>query len=86
MIARRLGSGMTVLLADFNEENMNQLASRLSGDGFKAETQVVDVSDRDSMRSLAKRAGELGTVTMAAHTADCPRRWRRPTRFCGSTS
>lgn len=68
-IARRLGSGKTVLLADFNEELLTSTAAELSRDGFNVHTQVVDVSSRPSVASLAERAAELGPVLQVAHTA-----------------
>lgn len=68
-IARRLGTGRTVLLADFNETTLNNAASTLHGEGHEVTAQVVDVSDHNSVASLADLAAELGRVTHVAHTA-----------------
>lgn len=68
-IARRSGSGKTLLLADFNEELLGKVSSELSRDGYEVATAVVDVSSRDSVASLADRAAETGRVMAVAHTA-----------------
>ena len=68
-IARRLGPGRQVLLADFNEELLDRVASALAGDGYAVTARTVDVSDQASLASLAKAAAELGAVTQVAHTA-----------------
>jgi NAD(P)-dependent dehydrogenase (short-subunit alcohol dehydrogenase family) len=68
-IARRVGSGKTVLLADFNENTLNAAADELRGDGFTIHTQTVDVSDAASVKALAAAAADLGPVTQLVHTA-----------------
>lgn len=68
-IARRIGSGSSILLADFNEDLLTEAAAELSGDGFDVHVQTVDVSSRDSVAALARRAAELGAVLQVAHTA-----------------
>jgi NAD(P)-dependent dehydrogenase (short-subunit alcohol dehydrogenase family) len=68
-IARRLGSGSAILLADFNTEALNLTAAGLRDDGFSVTTQTVDVSSIDSVRELAAKAASLGTVSQVAHTA-----------------
>lgn len=68
-IARRLGSGDRILLADFNSNALEATATRLRGDGFDVTTQVVDVSSLESVHELALKAASLGPVTRVAHTA-----------------
>jgi NAD(P)-dependent dehydrogenase (short-subunit alcohol dehydrogenase family) len=68
-IARRLGSGRKVLLADFAESTLERVAGALTGDGYQVHTQLVDVSQRKSVAELAAVAAELGPVTTLAHTA-----------------
>ncbi|MFJ3034976.1 SDR family oxidoreductase [Curtobacterium pusillum] len=68
-IARRLGAGKTVLIADFNESLLEGVATSLRGDGYRVETHTVDVSSRESVRELAARAAALGPVAQVAHTA-----------------
>ncbi|MGW6770210.1 SDR family oxidoreductase [Streptomyces sp. NPDC055037] len=68
-IARRLGSGAHVLLADFDEGGLNTFAEELHGEGYQVSTRKVDVSSRDSVAALAKEAAALGPVHQVAHTA-----------------
>ncbi|OSC36870.1 SDR family oxidoreductase [Mycobacterium decipiens] len=68
-IARRLGCGKTVLLADNNEEALIGVAESLSAAGHHIESSSVDVSSADSVRALAALAASLGNVTQLAHTA-----------------
>lgn len=68
-IARRQGIGKTLLLADFNEQVLQVAADDLRGASYDVETQVVDVSSRASVRSLAQAAAELGNVMQVVNTA-----------------
>ncbi|AXG81239.1 SDR family oxidoreductase [Streptomyces paludis] len=68
-IARRVGSGRKVLLADFNETTLRAAADLLRGEGHEVSTERVDVSDHGSVRALADTADALGRVTHVAHTA-----------------
>lgn len=68
-IARRVGAGRTVLLADFNLELLARVAERLTEDGFLVETEHVDVSSCASVSKLARHASALGPVRAVAHTA-----------------
>ncbi|MQY24202.1 SDR family oxidoreductase [Nocardia macrotermitis] len=68
-IARRLGAGRQVLLADFDAEVLDRVGTALAADGYLVDLREVDVSQRDSVSSLAGRAAELGSVTAVAHTA-----------------
>lgn len=68
-IARRLGSGRQVLLADFDADALNTAADLLGGAGQQVTTRSVDVSDGASVASLADAAADLGRVTHVAHTA-----------------
>ncbi len=68
-VARRVGAGRHVLLADFNEGLLEVLSTQMDGDGFEITSQQVDVSSRESVAALADRAAELGRVTTVVHTA-----------------
>jgi NAD(P)-dependent dehydrogenase (short-subunit alcohol dehydrogenase family) len=68
-IARRLGAGKTVLLADYNDETLASVAESLAADGHHVESRTVDVSSLESVRALAEFAASLGNVTQVAHTA-----------------
>src|SRR5882672_7249860 len=68
-IARRQGSGKTVLLADFDEGALSSAASTMTSIGHTVQTLAVDVSSPESVDRLVKRATELGAITQLAHTA-----------------
>lgn len=68
-IARRQGFGKTLLLADFNEKNLQSAAEDLRGASYAVETQIVDVASRESVRSLAQAAAALGNVMQVINTA-----------------
>ncbi|MCF9034134.1 SDR family oxidoreductase [Acinetobacter nectaris] len=68
-IARRIGTGKTILLADIKADNMLSVVEIFSKSGFNVQTQVVDVGNRTSVQELAKRAAELGDITSVIHTA-----------------
>lgn len=68
-IARRLGSGKTVLLADHDDETLASVAEALAADGHYVESRSVDVASPGSVRKLAEHAASLGAVTRVAHTA-----------------
>jgi NAD(P)-dependent dehydrogenase (short-subunit alcohol dehydrogenase family) len=68
-IARRQGSGRSVLLADFNEATLASAAKALEGTGYKVTTQRVDVSSRASVSTLATAAAGMGRLMQVVHTA-----------------
>lgn len=68
-IARRQGSGKTVLLADSNQETLASVSQAMTRDGYTVHTVVIDVSSTDSVDDLARRATDLGAITQLAHTA-----------------
>jgi NAD(P)-dependent dehydrogenase (short-subunit alcohol dehydrogenase family) len=68
-IARRQGSGKSVLLADYNEATLGAAAEALTATGYQVSTRRVDVSDRESVRALADAAAALGSVMQVVTTA-----------------
>lgn len=68
-IARRLGCGKTVLLADYNEQTLTSVAASLAAEGHCVQSRSVDVSSPASVHALAEYAASLGSVTQIAHTA-----------------
>ncbi|OMC22761.1 SDR family oxidoreductase [Mycobacterium sp. SP-6446] len=68
-IARRLGAGKTVLLADYSDETLVAVAESLTADGHHVESRSVDVASAQSVHGLAEYAASLGSVTQVAHTA-----------------
>jgi NAD(P)-dependent dehydrogenase (short-subunit alcohol dehydrogenase family) len=61
-IARRVGAGKQIVLADLREENAQAAANVLSDAGFDVTAVVADVSSRDSVHALVERATALGPV------------------------
>lgn len=68
-IARRLGSGRTLLLADRQEDALAGAARELAGEGHDVRTRPLDVSDPDAVAALAAGAAALGPVVHLVHTA-----------------
>lgn len=68
-IARRMGSGRHVLLADYNESTLEEATTSLAGDGYEVEAHRVDVSDQGQMANLARLASEPGGPVLLANTA-----------------
>ncbi|HNS60978.1 MAG TPA: SDR family oxidoreductase [Anaerolineales bacterium] len=68
-IARRVASGKHLLLADVRESNAKAASDGMSSMGYQVSTQLVDVSSRESVHSLATAAANIGNVTGVIHTA-----------------
>lgn len=62
-IARRVGSGKHILLADIRQKNNDAAAKVLSEAGFKVSTTIVDISLRESVQQLVETAESIGSVT-----------------------
>ena len=68
-IARRVGTGKHILLADIRQENTDAAAKVLSEAGFDVSTSIVDVSSRQSVTSLVETATKTGYVVGLIHAA-----------------
>lgn len=68
-IARRVGAGNHILLADLNQENSDTAAKILRDAGFKVSTAIVDVSSRVSVQALVEKAIAIGGITGLIHAA-----------------
>jgi NAD(P)-dependent dehydrogenase (short-subunit alcohol dehydrogenase family) len=68
-IARRIGAGKQILLADLRQDNANAAGKVLSDAGFEVSTAIVDVSSRKSVHALVQTATALGSVTGVIHAA-----------------
>ena len=68
-IARRVGAGKHVLLADLRADNANAAAEVLGDAGYDVSVATVDVSSRDGVHALVERATGLGDVTGLIHAA-----------------
>jgi NAD(P)-dependent dehydrogenase (short-subunit alcohol dehydrogenase family) len=68
-IARRVGVGKHVLLADLREDNAVAAAEVLSNAGYDASVATVDVSSREAVHALVAKATGRGQVTGLIHAA-----------------
>src|SRR5829696_2388767 len=68
-IARRVGVGKHVLLADVRQENADAAAEVLGNAGYEASVATVDVSSREVVHALVETATALGDVTGLIHAA-----------------
>ncbi|MDB5100294.1 MAG: short-chain dehydrogenase [Cyanobacteria bacterium RYN_339] len=68
-IARRVGVGKHVLLADNRAESAAAAAEVLSNAGFDVSVATVDVSSRDAVHALVEKAAGLGEVSGLVHAA-----------------
>lgn len=68
-IARRVGAGKHLLLADLRPENAEAAAKVLSDAGFSVSTSTTDVSSRASVEALVAAATAIGEVTGLIHAA-----------------
>jgi NAD(P)-dependent dehydrogenase (short-subunit alcohol dehydrogenase family) len=68
-IARRVGPGKHVLLADLAEDNANAAAETLLNAGYEVSVTTVDVSSREDVHALVETATGLGEVTGLIHAA-----------------
>lgn len=68
-VARRLGSGRTLLVADASQRQLEDTVGALRDEGYTARGVLTDVSDRASVERLAATASADGRVTAVVHTA-----------------
>jgi len=68
-IARRVGVGMHILLADLRQDNANAAAQVLGNAGYETSVAMVDVSSREAVHCLVDQATSLGNVTGLIHAA-----------------
>ena len=68
-IARRVGFGKHILLADMRHENAKAAAEVLGNAGYEVSVATVDASSRAAVRALIETATGLGNVTGLIHAA-----------------
>jgi NAD(P)-dependent dehydrogenase (short-subunit alcohol dehydrogenase family) len=68
-IARRVGVGKHVLLADLRIENANAAAEVLENAGYEVSVATVDASSRDAVHALVETATGIGDITGLIHAA-----------------
>jgi NAD(P)-dependent dehydrogenase (short-subunit alcohol dehydrogenase family) len=68
-IARRVGVGKHVVLADLQEANAKSAAETLDNAGYDVTVATVDASSREAVEALVAQATALGEVTGLIHAA-----------------
>ena len=68
-IARRVGVGKHILLADLRLENANAAADVMENAGYEVSVVTVDASSREAVHSLAEKAANIGDVIGLVHAA-----------------
>ena len=68
-IARRVGTGMKIIVGDKKTENAENIAAILNNAGFDAFPVETDLSDRASIQSMIAKGQEYGEITMLVNAA-----------------
>jgi len=68
-IARRVGFGKHIVLADVRENNAKDAAEVLADAGYEVSVATVDASSRDAVQALVETAMENGGITGLIHAA-----------------
>ena len=68
-IARRVGAGRHVVLADLYQENADVAAKILEDAGFEVSTITTDISSRESILKLIEHAQKFGSITNLINAA-----------------
>ena len=68
-IARRVGVGKHILLADMRPDNAQAAAEVLGNAGYEVSVATVDTASRPAVQALVETAQGLGDITGLAHAA-----------------
>jgi NAD(P)-dependent dehydrogenase (short-subunit alcohol dehydrogenase family) len=68
-IARRVGVGKHIVLADLHEKNAKAAAEIFENAGYEVTVATVDVASRESIHALVEKATALGSVTGLIYAA-----------------
>ncbi|WP_432631162.1 SDR family oxidoreductase [Brotaphodocola sp.] len=68
-IARRMGYGKKIVMGDKNIENAKTIAEIMNNAGFDVEPVEMDLSSRESIKSLISKAQEYGEIKMLVNGA-----------------
>jgi NAD(P)-dependent dehydrogenase (short-subunit alcohol dehydrogenase family) len=68
-IARRVGVGKHVVLADLSQENAKAAAEIMENAGYEVSVATVDASSRGGVHSLVEMATGIGSITGLIHAA-----------------
>lgn len=68
-IARRMGTGMKIVIGDKKPENAQVIARTMNEAGFDAVPMEMDLSDRSSIKSLIAEGQKYGDIRMLVNAA-----------------
>lgn len=68
-IARRMGYGMKIVIGDKRRENADDISDIMNKAGYDTMPVEMDLSSRDSIRSLIDTARQYGDITMLVNAA-----------------
>lgn len=68
-IARRIGYGKKIVMGDKNFDNAKNIATIMNNAGFDVEPVQMDLSSRESIKELIKKAQEYGSIKMLVNGA-----------------
>jgi NAD(P)-dependent dehydrogenase (short-subunit alcohol dehydrogenase family) len=68
-IARRVGAGKHIVVADYRKENARKAAEILEDAGFETSTVQADLSSRSSIKSMIAHAQHFGEITNLINAA-----------------
>ena len=69
-IARRIGVGKHILLADMRPDNAHAAAAVLENAGYEVSVATVDASSRADVHALVEKAAGVGDITGLIHVTD----------------
>ncbi|KAB8216954.1 hypothetical protein BDV33DRAFT_206850 [Aspergillus novoparasiticus] len=79
-IARRVGSGSLITLADHSQTMLERAVHALHEEGHNMEGVQTDVTDLSAVEKLALHAAGLGWIRVVVHTADVAMNQAAPSR------
>lgn len=68
-IARRVGYGMKIVIGDKNRKNAETISKIMNDAGFDTEPFEMDLSSRDSIQNIIKKAQSYGEISMLVNAA-----------------
>lgn len=68
-IARRVGYGMQIVIGDKNRKNAETISKIMNDAGFDTEPFEMDLSSRDSIQNIIKKAQSYGEISMLVNAA-----------------
>ena len=68
-IARRIGYGIKIVIGDKSIKNAETISKIMNDAGFDTEAMEMDLSSRESIKNIIKKAQEYGEISMLVNAA-----------------